>query len=60
MSARAPITTAGSTAPDFVGAGTGVPEFVGGSGVKASSGRVVVAVRILTCPVPIGGTILIT
>ena len=58
----APIAARGSM-PDFVVGicvGEVVVETVGGSGVSASSGRVVVAVRMFTCAALIGGTILTT
>jgi hypothetical protein len=53
----APIAASGSM-PDFV-VGIGV-EAVGGRGVRASSGRVVVAVRIFVCAELMGGTTLTT
>jgi len=57
----APITPSGSM-PAFVVTGTvaGVEAIIGSGVVSASSGQVVVAVRILVCAALIGGTILTT
>jgi hypothetical protein len=60
ITASAPNTPTGSATPDFVEVETAVAADMGGRGVNASSGRVVVAVRMSFCRAPTGGTTLMT
>jgi hypothetical protein len=60
ITASAPIATAGSAAPDFVGVDAGVAADTGGTVGKASSRLVVVAVLMLVCSALTGGTTVMT